>query len=1108
MSGSLSVLAAPLFDPGAGRIELELPPGLTVAEIVGLSLPDLPEIERRQLRVALVTPMGSDILPVQLWHRVRPRPGVQVVIRVIPGKGGLRSVLMIAVTVASIAMGNVWGPMLANSIGVSSQVGIALVTAGVNVVGSLLVNALVPPPQPDEDRRRDRFTISGWKNRHDPGGAVPVVLGTHRYAPPFAATSWSEIVGDWQYVRAAFAFGYGRLALSDFRLGETPIGEYDEVEIEVREGSDGDAPLSLYPRQVIEESISAELTRPMPRDDAGNIIDTDASVETPVVRTTADDAERVGIILAWPGGLIYVDDDGDKRSEEVRIRIEQRLVTASAWQLVETLTVRARKAEAFYRQHSWKLPSRGRWQIRLTMLTEEPANMGRQRRTVWVALQSIRPEYPINMGGQALVALRIKATHQLSGQLDDFSAVARRICLDYDHASGTWVERATSNPASLYRHVLQSPANPRPVGDMGIDIAQLEDWHEFCRTKSLRYDRVLDDPGLKLRDVLAEIAAAGRATPRHDGMRWGVTIDRPQELVVDHLTPRNSWAFKASRSYVRPPHAFRVRFNDAAADYAPRERLIRWPGYTGEITLTEELELPGKTDAAEVWREGRRRMLEAIHRPDMFEAMQDGPVRVATRGDLIALSQDVLTDAQRAARVVAVSGREIALDEEVPVQAGASHAIRFRSFGAGDTVGTSQIRAVSAEAGWQHLLTVDGTGSMPAVGDQVLFGQAGRESYPVVVTGVEMGEDMTCLVRAVAAAPQIDELLDATAIPSWSSRVGAELAQASLQPPAPRFAGVATGAAGTGERQAVEITLAPGTGTVPTARYALRHRIAGAAEWNTTYAPAADGGFRLTTYTTGTAVQLQAAALSVDGAIGQWTPVLALTVGSGDAPLPGPLSAADVAVTALYGGVQVAFETGEDTEVSAVQVYHSRTALLDRTRDAATRLSVTPSRRWTVTLGDATRRNLLAAPDLSDPAPWNTSGGWTIAGGVAAHTAGAAGAVAQAISLSPGKWYRVGYKLLGVSGGSVTPRLTGGSTRPGTAAATSGDKRDRIQAVSGNAAVSWAATSDFLGQLDDVVLYQETSTCLAQGVHHLWLEPVNRDGIPGPVAGPFSVTIT
>lgn len=1107
MTGQLHVLAAPLFDPGTGRLDLEMPAGLTVAQIVQLSLPDLPEADRGRLRVALVTPAGSQIILPNVWHRVRPRPGVQVVIRVIPGKNAMRSILMIAVTVASIAMGQMWGPMLAGSLGVSSQVGIALVTAGVNIVGSLLANALVPPPQPEAEKRHDRFTISGWRNRYEPGGAVPVVLGTHRYAPPFAATSWTEIVGDWQYIRAVFTFGYGKLALSDFRLGETSISQYDEVEIEVRDGTAGDAPLSLYRRQVIEESISAELTRPLPRDDSGNIIDGGTPIETPVVRTTADDAQRVSVVLAWPGGLIHVDGDGDKRTEEVRIRIEQRLVTASSWLLVDTLTIRARKSEAFYRQHSWTLPSRGRWQIRLTMLTQEPVSMGRTRRTVWVALQSTRPEYPINMDGQALVALRIKATHQLSGQLDDFSAVARRICRDYDRTSGTWIERVTSNPASLYRHVLQSPANPRPVSDAGLDLQQLEDWHEFCRAKGLRYDRVLDDAGMTLRDVLAEIAAAGRATPRHDGLRWGVTIDRPQTRVVDHLTPRNSWAFRATRSYTRPPDAFRVRFNDAAADYAPRERLIRWPGQTGEIVLTEELDLPGKTSADEVWREARRRMLEAIHRPDVFEAMQDGPVRVATRGDQIALSQDVLDDVQRVARVVAISGREIELDEAVQIRAGTDYAIRFRTVSAADTVGVSHLRTVSARPGETRLLMVEGTGLIPAVGDMVLFGTAGRDSYPVVVTGIEMGEDMACLVRAVAAAPEIDATLDATPIPAWSSRVGAELARTDVQPPEPRFAGVSTGAAGTGERQRVEITLVPSTGAVITGRYALRHRLSGASSWNTVYAPVADGGFTLTTYTTGTAVELQAAALSVDGVIGPWTAILPVTVGSGDAALPGALEADGVTVTALLGGARVEFATGDDPAIAEVQIYRSRSSWLDRQTDAAARITVSPSRNWSVTLGDATRRNFLASPGMTDPAAWEVSGGWSVAGDVASHAAGSEGSVWQSVSLSPGKWYRLGYRLAGIGGGSVTPQLIGGSVRPGTAEASAGLKRDRIQAVTGNSAVAWAGTNDFTGQLDDVAAYQETGTCLAQGTHYVWLEPINRDGIPGPVSGPFSVTI-
>ncbi len=88
--------------------------------------------------------------------------------------------------------------------------------------------------------------------------------------------------------------------------------------------------------------------------------------------------------------------------------------------------------------------------------------------------------------------------------------------------------------------------------------------------------------------------------------------------MVDHISPRNSKGFKASRTYFDPPHGFRVKFLDRTNDHKAAERLIPWPAHSGEITLTEELQLPGKTNPAEIWIEARRRMYEAIYRIDSY----------------------------------------------------------------------------------------------------------------------------------------------------------------------------------------------------------------------------------------------------------------------------------------------------------------------------------------------------------------------------------------------------------------------------------------------------------------------------------------------------------
>ena len=65
------------------------------------------------------------------------------------------------------------------------------------------------------------------------------------------------------------------------------------------------------------------------------------------------------------------------------------------------------------------------------------------------------------------LALRIKASNQLSGSLDSFNAIAHRYAPDWD--GSTWVDALTRNPASAYAAALTGPA-ARHRGNANVAI--------------------------------------------------------------------------------------------------------------------------------------------------------------------------------------------------------------------------------------------------------------------------------------------------------------------------------------------------------------------------------------------------------------------------------------------------------------------------------------------------------------------------------------------------------------------------------------------------------------------------------------------------------------
>lgn len=102
---------------------------------------------------------------------------------------------------------------------------------------------------------------------------------------------------------------------------------------------------------------------------------------------------------------------------------------------------------------------------------------------------------------------------------------------------------------------------------------------------------------------------------------------------------------------------------------------------------------------------------------------------------------------------------------------------------------------------------------------------------------------------------------------------------------------------------------------------------------------------------------------------------------------------------------------------------------------------------------------------FNNSAAWaNVSGSWTVAGGVATHTPGVGGSVAQPVFVVAGATYEVTYTLTRTVG-TLRPRLSGGTNVLGTLRSTNGTFTENIVAVEGNNTldmISDAASDDVL----------------------------------------------
>ncbi|WP_233574939.1 host specificity protein J [Pusillimonas sp. NJUB218] len=785
----LVVLPNPLIPEGKRTYVAEFLPGETLGAYIQRNSVGLPRSKFRVWHNARPVPM-------HLWDRLIPRTGDQLMIQAVAEGGGggggkiLRTVAMIALVIAAPHIAG----LLNTSLGLgfaAGSIGMGVLTAGVMIGGSLLINALLPPPKATlpqltsggKYETSPTYAIAGGRNRPRLWEPMPIIFGRHKVVPDLAANYYTEYVGEDQYLNQAFHFGLqaGELDLIDFKIGNTPIGNYQGVQLQVS-GADGS--LTLFPGNV--DTLQG------------------FTLQSGVVnsRTTAKDVTYLAVELA--AQLFYIRDDGgiDARTTQVRIQyrpvggtwtdiglLQDAIYATHYWSLEVTVypeyalsyTAQVGFGSTNYADHyegqqgfidydNWGNARYGTWRwkphpyrlgqpwqgyapdpligyssapgVRLTGARQEPTRQtvgwsvakGQYEIRVWKESGDIKSSRESNETAvnqilayqadeasylsQQRVALRIKATSQLNGAVDEFNAVALAKTQVWNGSA--WVVEHTRNPAWWYLHFARGKkiSGKRLYGagllDAQIDIDRIKAWALFCQEKSLTFDYVLDRK-VSTAEVLQTIARAGRASPTWQTGKLGIIWDAANLPVTAMFGPFNIKAGTFKVDYINEGNVDEVivNFSNAVRDYEMDEVRVMVPGATS-ATNPLQLDLEGCTNPDMAGREANLIAASQVwhRRRTSWETDIEG--WVANRGDVVQISHD-LTVWGYSGRLLGRVGNVITLDKHVP--SGGTGTLMIR-----DPEGAMRVVSVVSLTGDVDELTIVGDMS-----DFALPGDAGFE---------------------------------------------------------------------------------------------------------------------------------------------------------------------------------------------------------------------------------------------------------------------------------------------------------------------------------------------------------------------------------------------
>ncbi len=803
---SLTVIESPFSSAHQMRFAA---PGSTIAELL-----DQLHLGQRYGETVLVTVDGAPVTQGR-WAHVLPAEGSIVALRVIPqggqkGKGILSIVIGIGLLVAAFAVG--FGPLVFGSAALLPS-GIAATTLGLVLGGALSIYAgvqsvLAPAPrQPfsgDIPQSNQSPALSGHlRNGFRPYAPVPEIFGRVLAVPSYAAKPYTEIIGSETFARLLFSFGIGPLTLTDLKIGDTLIDNFQGVETVIHPGWDDDPALSLFIDDV----------------DAGDSFAVEFEPEGDgvwVEKTSTLDAHEGTVEISFPGGLLVFSDGGNLREVTIAFEVQFRVSgSADPWtdidptiggtvplppgiavdtaQDPDAFTMTAAEQGFIARGLRWVYTTAGlQYDVRMrrtgtTYGTSDPVEESKAQDMSWTALKTIRPlNGKPNVPNLCLVEMRILMTGQLGSLVDEFNAIAERHLKIWNSTDGWgpdgWdsgqspmiIEKTRSHAAAI-GHVLRAT-----IADEYIDALGLEVWDTLLEGEGRTFDATVDFDGT-VRSVAGDIAASARSAINVLDGKWGVVADRPQSDIVQLFTDRNSWDLESTRTFTKALHGMRVNFGpNEAAGWIGDQRIVYADGFdegSADLDRLSEINLWGVVDKEIAFLEGRYHLASVALQPEVHTIQTDLEAIVCTRGDRVGLQSDVIKVSVSTGRLAFVLFDPAAtlvsgtFDEEVVYEPAKAYGLTIRT----NDMTLTTMPLVNLATNTKNFTLVtphdfSGPPINPHIGDLFTFGELGLEFGDYLVKAIRYGDEITATLELVDYNAAI-YTADTDPIPPWTPNI-------------------------------------------------------------------------------------------------------------------------------------------------------------------------------------------------------------------------------------------------------------------------------------------------------------------------------------------------